>query len=121
MDRIRLRGVRAHGRHGWEPGERERPQPFEIEFDAEVDLSAAQASDDLADTIDYSALHRRIVATVERTSYALLERLAAEIIAAAFEDPRVIRASVTVAKPAILDGATPSVTLERLNPRHGRS
>lgn len=117
MDRVTLRGVRAFGRHGWDVGERERSQPFDIDVDADVDLRTAQASDDLADTIDYAALQRRIVGIVESTSYALLERLASDVLDAVFEDGRVVRAVVTVAKPAILDGATPSVTFDRLNPR----
>lgn len=121
MDRVTLRGVRAYGRHGWEANERDRPQPFVIDVDAEIDLRAAQISDDLSETIDYAALHRRLVAIVERTSYALLERLASDVLDAVFEDRRVARAVVTIAKPAILDGATPSVTFDRVNPRYERA
>jgi dihydroneopterin aldolase len=116
MDRVRLRGVRAFGRHGYDAGERDRPQPFEIDLDVEIDLRAAQSSDDLAETIDYAALHRRIETIVESTSYGLIERLGADILEAVFEDARVARAILTIAKPAILAGATPSVTLDRVNP-----
>lgn len=119
MDRIALRGVRAYGRHGWQPGERERLQPFEIDVEAELDLRAAQAGDELSETIDYAVLHRRIVAIVEETSYALLERLAGDILEAVFDDRRVARAIVTIAKPGILAGATPAVTFDRSNPRYG--
>jgi dihydroneopterin aldolase len=118
MDRVTLRGVRAYGSHGWEAAERDRPQPFAIDLEAEVDLRAAQLSDDLAETLDYAELHRRVVAIVANTSYALLERLASDILEAVFEDHRVARAIVTIAKPAILDGATPSVTFDRANPRY---
>jgi len=118
LDRITLRGVRAYGRHGWEAAERDRPQPFAIDIDAEIDLRAAQLSDDLSDTLDYAGLHRRIVAIVASTSYALLERLASDILEAVFEDRRVARAVVTIAKPEILDGATPSVTFDRANPSY---
>jgi dihydroneopterin aldolase len=118
MDRVTLRGVRAYGHHGWEAAERDRPQPFTIELDAEIDLRGAQLSDDLRDTIDYAELHRRLVAIVANTSYALLERLASDILETVFEDRRVARAIVTIAKPAILDGATPSVTFDRVNPRY---
>ena len=116
MDRITLRCVRAYGRHGWEAGERDAPQPFDLDLDLEIDLRAAQVSDDLAQTIDYAALHRRVVGIVENTSYALLERLAGEIVATLFEDRRVKRAVLSIAKPKILDGATPSVTFDRVNP-----
>ncbi|HTX59741.1 MAG TPA: dihydroneopterin aldolase [Verrucomicrobiae bacterium] len=113
MDRIALRGIRAMGRHGADPGERDREQPFDVDVVAEIDLRAAQASDDLADTLDYARLHQRVVRIVGATSYALLERLAGDLLAAIFEDARVARAEVTVAKPNLLGGATPSVTLSR--------
>jgi dihydroneopterin aldolase len=106
----------AYGRHGADPGERERLQPFDLEVSAEIDLRAAQTSDELSDTIDYAALHARLVRIVATTSYSLLERLAADLLDAVFEDRRVLRAAVTIAKPGILEGATPSVTLERANP-----
>jgi dihydroneopterin aldolase len=113
MDRIALEGIRAYGRHGAEAAERERPQPFDVTVSAELDLRDAARNDDLAATIDYAELHARIVQIVASTSYALLERLAADLLAATLEDPRVARAQVTIAKPGILDGATPSVTLSR--------
>ena len=117
MDRIALRGMRVYGRHGANPGERDREQPFDIEVLLEVDLRAAQASDALGDTVDYAGLHGRIAELVRTRSYALLERLAGEVLHAIFADARVRRAQVSIAKPALLEGATPSVTLERDNPR----
>jgi 7,8-dihydroneopterin aldolase/epimerase/oxygenase len=113
MDRITLRGIRAYGRHGANPGERDAAQRFDVEIVTELDLRVAQVSDDLADTLDYDALHRRIVEIVEGRSYALLERLAGDLLDAIFDDARVIRAQVTIEKPGILDGATPGVTLAR--------
>jgi FolB domain-containing protein len=113
MDRIRLDGVRACGKHGADAAEREREQPFDITISAELDLRDAAASDDLDCTMDYAALHARIVRIVAATSYSLLERLAADLLAAVLEDRRVTRAEVTIAKPGILAGATPSVTLSR--------
>lgn len=113
MDRITLDGIRAYGRHGAEPGERERPQAFDVSLTIELDLERPRRSDDLADTADYALLHQRVVAIVGGASFALIERLAGEILEAALEDPRVARATVTVAKPEILAGATPSVTLAR--------
>lgn len=118
MDVITLRGMRVMGRHGANPGERDAEQPFDLEIELHADLSAAQRSDNLDDTIDYDALHERIVQIVRTTSFALLERLAGEILNAVFEDARVTRAHVTISKPQLLDGATPSVRLQRDNPRH---
>jgi 7,8-dihydroneopterin aldolase/epimerase/oxygenase len=119
MDRISLKGVRAYGHHGANPGERDAAQPFDIDVTAELDLRRAQSSDELSDTLDYADLHARLVDVVASTSHALLERLAADLIEAIFTDRRVLRAEVTIAKPGILAGATPAITLCRTNPAHG--
>lgn len=113
MDAITLRGIRVYGRHGANPGERAARQPIDVDVTAELDLEAAQRSDDLAQTLDYAALHERVVRVVATTSYALLEALGGELLDAVFADERVIRATVTLSKPQILAGATPSVTLTR--------
>lgn len=113
MDRIRLDGVRAYGKHGADAAEREHAQPFDVAISAELDLADAAASDDLSRTLDYASLHEQIVRIVATTSYALLERLAADLLDAVLEDRRVTHAQVTIAKPGVLDGATPSVTLRR--------
>ena len=54
-----------------------------------------------------------MVEIVETHSYALIERLAAEILDRIFGDVRILRAELTIAKPHLLEGATPSVTLTR--------
>lgn len=113
MDRITLRGLRAYGRHGNDTGERDRAQPFDLDLALDLDLAAAAHSDDLRDTLDYAALARRVAAIVEQTSYRLLERLAADVAAALLDDARVRRVEVTIAKPGLLAGATPAVTLVR--------
>jgi 7,8-dihydroneopterin aldolase/epimerase/oxygenase len=118
MDVIALRGVRAHGRHGANPGERDAEQPFDVDLSIEMDLSAASQSDDLGDTLNYADLHERVVAIVQSTSFVLLERLGAEIVNAIFRDARVVRAEVAIGKPGLLDGATPTVLLRRENPRY---
>ena len=87
-----------------------------IDLELELDLQRAGRSDDLADTVDYAALHRRIIEIVESSSYALLEKLGDALLDAAFADRRVARATLRIAKPEILEGATPSVTLRRENP-----
>lgn len=115
MDRIRLSGIRVHARLGVTANERAAAQPLDVDVTIECDLSAASRSDEFAETIDYARLHARIVAAITGASYALLERLARAILDAVFVEARVVRAEVTVAKPSVLDGATPSVTLVRSN------
>jgi dihydroneopterin aldolase len=110
-DRIALRGIRAYGKHGAGAGERDHPQLLEIDVELELDLTAARASDALYDTLDYAALNATIVALVRDRSFALLERLGDEILRAVMRDARVRAADVTIAKPGLLDGATPRVTV----------
>jgi dihydroneopterin aldolase len=108
-DAIVVRGIRAYGKHGANPGERDFAQPFDLELELDVDLAAARASDRLADTLDYAALHDRVVALVRERSYVLLERLGDEILAEVMRDARVRAAALTIAKPGLLGGATPAV------------
>jgi dihydroneopterin aldolase len=118
MDAITLRGMRVLGRHGAYEGERDTEQPFDIELRLEIDLRPAESSDALGDTLNYDALHKQIAGIVQQTSFALLERLAGEILAAVFADARIARAELSIGKPGVLDGATATVTLARENPRY---
>ena len=108
---IAIRNIRASGRHGALPGERDEPQPFDLVVELDVDLSLARTRDDLADTVDYGSVHARVVALVAQRSFRLLERLGDEIVAELMGDPRVRSARVSIAKPRLLDGATPVVVL----------
>jgi len=108
---IAIRGIRAYGRHGALRGERDFSQPFELEVELAVDAAAARASDSLSDAVDYAAVHARVVGIVAHTSFRLLERLGDEVLADLMRDERILGASVTIAKPNLLGGATPSVRL----------
>jgi dihydroneopterin aldolase len=110
-DFIELRGIRAFGRHGALPGERDHLQPFDLELRLEVDVAAARQSDELDDTIDYAAIHARVVRVVSERSFRLLERLGEVILADLLRDGRILAAELSIAKPNLLDGATPGVRL----------
>lgn len=113
FERIELRGIRAWGRHGANAGEQDVPQPLDIDVVLDADLRAARASDDLTDTVDYAALHADVVRIVRTGRYRLLERLADAILDAVMRDERVAAARVSIAKPRLLDGATPVVSASR--------
>ncbi len=117
-DTIRLSGLRVWGKHGANPGERDQTQPFDIDLKITADLQTAQLSDELSDTVNYAAVHKTVVEIVEQQSYKLLERLAGEITKSLFADERVLAVRITIAKPNLLEGTTPSVTLSRRNPKH---
>ena len=76
MGKILISGLRELGVHGVLPEEQSRPQPFEVDVELEVDLVAAGQSDDLDDTVDYSAVSEAVSRVVKNERYQLLERLA---------------------------------------------
>ena len=97
-DVIELRGLRAMGICGALPEEQVRPQPLELDLDVVADLGAACASDDLADTIDYSALTAEAERVVATERFTLLERLAERVAEAVLADHRVLEVRVAVRK-----------------------
>lgn len=99
-DTIEVRGIRAWGHHGVLAHERELGQEFVVDVVAVVDLRAAGATDDLADTVDYGAVAERVVAVVGGPPVQLIERLAADVAAAVLSGGPVERVTVTVRKPS---------------------
>jgi dihydroneopterin aldolase len=98
MGRIMIVALRELGVHGALPEEQTRPQPFEVDVELDVDLSAAGESDHIDDTVDYSAVSEAISRVVKSERYHLLERLAARIAEVCGSDPRVAGVTVTVRK-----------------------
>lgn len=107
--------MRVLGRHGANPGERDRPQPFDIDLVLDVDATRARRSDALEDTVDYAAIEARVRSIVKTTSFALLERLGQEILDALLHDRRIRAAEIAIGKPGLLDGATPVVRVRAQN------
>lgn len=98
-DRIVLRGVRGHGRHGVYDHERAAGQTFVVDVVLSLDLGPAARSDDVADTVHYGELAEMVVAEIEGEPVALVEALAARIADRCLEDARVREVEVTVHKP----------------------
>ena len=99
-DRISLRGLRVHGRHGVLPEERENGQDFVVDATLRLDTRAAAASDDLADTVDYGTLAQRLADVVAGEPCDLIETLAARLAEVCLAHPRVFEVEVTVHKPS---------------------
>jgi dihydroneopterin aldolase len=98
-DRIELRGLRAHGRHGVLPEERRDGQVFVIDVALDVDTRPAAASDDLSDTVDYAALAQSLTDVVGGEPVDLIETLAQRLADVCLADVRVTQVQVRVHKP----------------------
>jgi dihydroneopterin aldolase len=70
-----------------------------VDVVAWLDLAPAASSDALADTLDYGALSRDVVAAVERDPVDLIETVAVRIADLVLADARVEQVEVTVHKP----------------------
>lgn len=98
-DRIELRGLRVRGNHGVFGHERADGQDFIVDITVWMDLSAAAASDALADTYDYGVLAQRAAAIIAGPARDLIETVAAEIADEVLGDARVQAVEVTLHKP----------------------
>ena len=114
LDVLRLNGIEVTCIIGDLPEERQREQRLVVDAALELDLSAAAASDALADTMDYAALTRRIRERLRGAKCRLVERAAALVLEECLADARVMRATVAVRKSGCVPGlASAEVVLSR--------
>jgi dihydroneopterin aldolase len=119
-DSITLEGMVFFGYHGTRPEERSLGQPFVVDVTLRLDLRAAGARDDLAATVDYSAVHRQARAIVEGPPLHLTEAVAERIAAAVLAEHAPVReVTVRVRKPnvrlddTVLVGSVVEITRRR--------
>jgi dihydroneopterin aldolase len=115
-DRITLTGLRVRGHHGVYDHERRDGQDFLVDITVWMDLDAAAASDDIADTLHYGELAQRAAAIVGGPPCDLIETVAAKVADDVMTDQRAHAAEVTIHKPAApipLTFADVSVTARR--------
>jgi dihydroneopterin aldolase len=79
--------------------ERTNGQDFLVDITVWIDLARAAASDELADTYDYSALARLAADIVSGPPRNLIERVGGEIADRVMDDERVHAVEVVVHKP----------------------
>ena len=98
-DRIQLTGLRAFGRHGALPHEREIGQEFVVDAVLWLDTRPAAATDDLSLTVDYGALSTRLAEIISGDPVALIETLAERLAAECLRDERIGQVEIAVHKP----------------------
>jgi dihydroneopterin aldolase len=99
-DEVFLEGVQFYGYHGVNPEERTLGQRFVVDVHLTTDLRKAGQSDDLIDTINYSAVAKRVRAIVEGPPRELIEAVAEEIATALLADhPQAMSVTVSLRKP----------------------
>ena len=114
-DRIILEAIQLYGYHGGSAEERSLGQPFQVDMEAELDLSVAGKSDNRDDTVSYTHLYRIVKEVMEAEPRNLLESLAEEIARRALDSfpLQAVRVRVKKTRPpikgAVLSGAAVEV------------
>lgn len=124
-DRIELKGLECFGHHGVFDFEKEQGQPFIVDVTCWMDFTAAGASDDLSDTVDYGALALLVAQIVEGPSRDLIETVATEAAEKIMDTFTALNAvEVTIHKPKApipRTFADVAVVARRSRKAHGRS
>ncbi len=118
LDRITIRGLRAHAHHGVYDWEREKGQTFVVDAVLEVDTAPAAATDDLARTVNYAELAQALHAVLTGEPVDLLETLCRRLADVCLADALVGAVEITVHKPDAdlgvpFDDVTVSIRRER--------
>ena len=98
MDKIILRDIKVMAMHGVYPEEKQQQQPFNITIVCYLDLQSAGVEDDIAATINYAELYKRIVHEVETTCFNLIEALANHLAELVLANPLIQEVKVKVEK-----------------------
>ena len=109
---ITITNLRLDAIIGCNEWERTRRQEVVINITMDFDAAAAVAADILTATLDYRSMKKRIIASVNESSFKLLESLTAHVLGLVMENSMVTGARVTIDKPKALRYAdSVSVTL----------
>jgi FolB domain-containing protein len=98
MDTISIHDLEVRYRVGVPEAERAEPQRLLLTVAMEHDFTAAAAGDDLARTVDYFAVSRRLLGFGEGRSWRLIETLAVDIAGVVLLEFGAARVTVEVKK-----------------------
>ena len=79
FDKLRLKGMMFHARHGSLQPERELDQQFQVDLEIYGNFRKAAETDNLKEAVDYRTLHQTVKNIIEGPSKHLLETLAENI------------------------------------------
>ena len=113
-DRIFLHGLTAECIIGFIDWERRVRQTVVLDLEMPVDCRVAARSDDVADTLDYKKVAKRVLAFIEASEFQLVETLAHRVALLILEEFAVPWVRVALNKPgAIRNSRDVGVLIER--------
>ena len=113
-DRIFLHGLEVECLIGFIDWERRIRQKVVIDFELPVDCRRAAERDDVADTLDYKKVSKRIIAYVGASEFQLVETLAHRVALLVLEEFGVEWIRLSINKPGAIRGSRDvGVAIER--------
>ena len=113
-DRIFLRGLTAECIIGFIDWERRVKQTVVVDLELPVDCRRAGISDDVADTVDYKSVAKRVLAYIEASEFKLVETLAHRLALLLLEEFGLEWVRISLNKPgAIRNSRDVGVVIER--------
>jgi dihydroneopterin aldolase len=113
-DRIYLHGLAVECVIGFIEWERRVRQTVVIDLELPVDCALAARSDEVAETLDYKQVAKRVIAFVAESRFKLVETLAHRTAMLILEEFATEWVRITVGKPGAIRGSrSVGVTIER--------
>ncbi len=114
MDIVYIRDLKIETVIGVNDWEREVRQTVSLDLEMATDIHMAAETDDIADTIDYKAVAKRLIDFVEGTDFQLVESIAERVSDIIREEFGVSWVRLRVSKPGAVTGAQDvGVVIER--------
>ncbi len=114
MDQILINDLSARGIIGINDWEREKPQEILINIVLFTDIRKAGQGDDLAASVNYRTVAKRVQAHAETAQRLTVEALASDLAGICLEEPGVQKVRVRVEKPgAVRFARSVGVEIER--------
>jgi 7,8-dihydroneopterin aldolase/epimerase/oxygenase len=113
-DHIFLRGLSAECIIGFIDWERRVKQTVVLDIELPVDCAHAARTDDVADTLDYKKVAKRVLSFIEASEFKLVETLAHRLAMLILEEFALPWVRISVNKPGAIRGSRDvGVTIER--------
>jgi dihydroneopterin aldolase len=113
-DRVLIEGLEVRTVIGIYDWEREIRQTVRLDLEMAWDISQAAKSDDIADTLDYKAVSKRLIAFIESSSFGLIEALAEQCAQIVLNEFAVPWLRLKLSKPGAVRGSeNVAVLIER--------
>ena len=114
MDRVFIEALEIDCVIGIYDWERKIRQPIVLDIEMGFDNRKPAASDDIADTLDYKAISKRLIEFVGNSSFGLVEALAENCCRIILEEFGVAQVRLKLSKPGAVRGSKAvGVILER--------